>query len=422
MKKFAVFLVLLAGCFFLANAMINDSGYVLIAYEGMTLESSLWGMFLLILITIGVAWIGIKLVKLSLGASTLLYPWSVKARKSKAQRLSAKGLAEFSHGHWKKAEKLLSQAAESGEAPLINYLAAARAAHEIGRIDASAEYLRHADSKAPGAEIAIGITQAQLQLSGGQLEQALATLTHLHKKAPAHAYILKLLKQVYIRLSDWQALARLLPKLKKHKVVDERQYRHLEKQAFKALFEQAFRQGRSQKLVEDKVRPANKVWSGLTAHQRRSASMLYRYAHCLALLGADEKAERLLRENLAKSYSINLIQLYGKVKGKDANKQLLTAEALLSERTNDPELLLALGRLAMRNELWGKAREYFEASLRLRKCVDTYNELGRLLAHLEDHERSSRYFREGLQLATEQATLLPATVPATGQSQAEGPW
>lgn len=407
MKRFALFLVLLGGCFFLANAMISDSGYVLVAYEGMTLESSLWGMLLLMLAVMASIWIGIRCCQLFLGASTWFYPWSARARKSRVQRLSAKGLAEFSYGHWKKAEKLLAQAADCGEAPLINYLAAARAAHESGRTEASAQYLRHADNTAPGAEIAIGITQAQLQLSGGHLEQALATLKHLHKKAPNHAYILKLLKQVYIRLNDWQALARLLPQLKKCKIVDNRQYRSLEKQAVDALFEQAFRQGRSKNQLEQRIQPASQVWAGLSAQQRRNPQMLYRYAHCLMGLGAEAKAERLIRENLNKSYSGELIQLYGKVKGQDPGKQLLTAESLLHERTNDPGLMLTLGRLAMNNELWGKAREYFEASLRLKKSVDAYNELGRLLAQLDDHENSSRHFREGLQLATEQANHFP---------------
>ena len=407
MKKFCLLLFLLAGCFLLANAMVNDRGYVLVAYDNMTFESSLWGLLLLLLIITALACGTVMLLRMFWGASSIVYPMTSSARRKRARRLSQKGLSEFTNGNWKKAEKLLAQAAESGESPLINYLAAARAAHESGNTEASTEYLRHADKQAPGAEIAIGITQAQLQLSGGQLEQALATLTHLHKNAPHHTYILKLLKQAYMRLSDWQSVAKLLPQLKKYKVIDETQYRDLEKQVFETLFEQAYRHGKSQSTFEKKVQPANKIWSSLSSQQRRNPSMLFRYTRALVNLGAEDKAERLLRENLTKHYNHELIRLYGQIKGKDINKQLLTAEALLSERTNDPELLLTLGRLAIRNKLWGKAKEYFEASLRLRKCIDVYNELGRLLAHLDDHEQSSRYFREGLNQATGSLVPLP---------------
>ena len=192
--------------------MISDHGYVLMAYNGMTFESSLWGLLLLVALVI----LGLMLVRGVVGAlfgmAGLVYPMSVKARKKRARRLFDRGLAEFTKGHWKKSERLLAQAAKGGEASLVNYLAAAKAAHEAGDPEASAAYLRQADSRSPGAEMAISITQAQIQLSGNHLEQALATLKHLHQKHPRHIYILKLLRDVYIRLHDWEGLAKLLPK------------------------------------------------------------------------------------------------------------------------------------------------------------------------------------------------------------------
>ncbi|WP_422449701.1 MULTISPECIES: heme biosynthesis HemY N-terminal domain-containing protein [unclassified Endozoicomonas] len=407
MKGFALFLTIVSACFLLANIMVNDHGYVLIAYDEMTFESSLWGLLLLVVISLGLVWLAVIMGRLLLGTFSVIYPLSTGARKARARKLFDRGLAEFTKGHWRKAERLLGQAAKNSESPLINYLAAARAAHEAGNHEASANWLRQADSKAPGAEMAIGITQAQLQLASNHLEQALATLTHLHKKYPRHGYILKMLKQVYIRLNDWQSLEKLLPRLRKQKVIKDDEYHQLEQQAFKALFEQAYNYGRNRVSSEEKTKPADDIWSGLSHSQRKDPAILYRYCDCLVRLGAGEKTELLLRENLHHCYSEPLIRLYGKTPGKDLKKQLLFAESLLNQRTNDPELLLALGRLALRNELWGKAREYLEASLRLRKSVDVYNELGHLLAHLDEFETSSHYFQEGLLLAADSATHLP---------------
>ncbi|WP_163369845.1 heme biosynthesis HemY N-terminal domain-containing protein [Endozoicomonas acroporae] len=407
MKGFALFLTIVSACFLLANIMVNDHGYVLIAYDEMTFESSLWGLLLLVVISLGLVWLAVIMGRLLLGTFSVIYPLSTGARKARARKLFDRGLAEFTKGHWRKAERLLGQAAKNSESPLINYLAAARAAHEAGNHEASANWLRQADSKAPGAEMAIGITQAQLQLASNHLEQALATLTHLHKKYPRHGYILKMLKQVYIRLNDWQSLEKLLPRLRKQKVIKDDEYHQLEQQAFKALFEQAYNYGRNRVSSEEKTKPADDIWSGLSLSQRKDPAILYRYCDCLVRLGAGEKTELLLRENLHHCYSEPLIRLYGKTPGRDLKKQLLFAESLLNQRTNDPELLLALGRLALRNELWGKAREYLEASLRLRKSVDVYNELGHLLAHLDEFETSSRYFQEGLLLAADSATHLP---------------
>ena len=407
MRGFSLFLIIVSACLLMANIMVNDHGYVLIAYDEMTFESSLWGLLLLAIITLGLVWLAMIVFRLLLGTFSVIYPLSSTARKAKARKLFDRGLAEFTKGHWRRAERLLGQAAHSGESPLINYLAAARAAHEAGNYEASANWLRQADSKAPGAEMAIGITQAQLQLASNHLEQALATLKHLHKKYPRHSYILKMLKQVYIRLNDWQSLEKLLPALRKHKVIKDHEYHELEQQAFRALFEQAYNYGRNRSSIEEKILPADDIWAGLSHSQKKDPAILYRYCDCLVRLGAEEKTELLLRENLRHCYSEPLIRLYGKTPGSDLKKQLLFAESLLSQRTNDPELLLTLGRLAIRNELWGKAREYLEASLKLRKSVDVYNELGHLLAHLDEFETSSRYFQEGMLLAADSATDLP---------------
>jgi len=90
---------------------------------------------------------------------------------------------------------------------------------------------------------------------------------------------------------------------------------------------------------------------------------------------------------LRRNWSDDLINLYGRLKGNRADEQLLMAEGWLQERPNNPELLLALGRLSLRNQLWGKAREYFEASINLKRKQETAGELCRLYAHLGQHEQ-----------------------------------
>ncbi|WP_067586290.1 heme biosynthesis HemY N-terminal domain-containing protein [Endozoicomonas ascidiicola] len=407
MKGFALFLLLVSACFLLANIMVNDHGYILVAYDNMTFESSLWGMMLLVVISAGVLWLALIALKILLSMLSIVYPVSSHAKKVKSRKLFDRGLAEFTKGNWRRAEKLLGQAASISDPSLINYLTAAKASHEAGNFEASATWLRLADTKTPGAEMAIGITQAQLQLSSNHLEQALATLQSLHKKYPRHAYILKMLKQVYVRLHDWQSLETLLPKLRKLKVINEDEHHQLETKAFQELFAQACNYGRNRSALEDRVQPANDLWAKLSHSQKKDQEILFRYAECLVRLGVEDKAESVLRTHLNQCFSENLIRLYGKISGIDLKKQLLFGESLLNKRPNDPELLLALGRLALKNELWGKAREYLETSLKLRRCVDVYNELGHLLTHLDEFEASARYFQEGLKLAAESATQLP---------------
>ena len=403
MKKTLIFLLVVAFTFVLARIIINDSGYVLLSYDTFTFESSLWA-FLLVMALGGVAlWVLKQCLNLLLGGASLLVPVTQKSRRRRAQKLSTKGLIQFANGHWKSAQKLLSQAAAADHAPLLNYLTAARAANENADYDACDEYLRKADSVNSRADIAVGITQAELLLSRKQPEQALATLKRLRKKSPKHPYILKLLKTTYRQLSDWKALAKLLPMLLKLKVIEQDAHKQLQADIYNALFDQAWSRGRCNASTEERIKPATDIWQSLSKQQKRDEHLVYSYAECLAKLGADEMAEDFIRRQLPGMYSRRLILLFGNLTGQDTGRQLLATEKLLTERPNDPELLLSLGRISARNQLWGKAKEYLEASLQLQNSVAVHNELGKLLAHLEKHEQSTEHFRKGLELAANNA-------------------
>ena len=77
---------------------------------------------------------------------------------------------------------------------------------------------------------------------------------------------------------------------------------------------------------------------------------------------------------------------YGEHDFSASPQQLLVAESWLMERPANSNLLLSLGRICMRNELWGTAKEYYEASIKITPCAEAYGELSRLLKHLGELE------------------------------------
>ena len=66
-----------------------------------------------------------------------------------------------------------------------------------------------------------------------------------------------------------------------------------------------------------------------------------------------------------------------------------------------------LGMALAERQLWGKAREYFESSLSFARTAETCAELGRLLAHLGDVERSNQLLQESVQLLEQHLPALP---------------
>jgi HemY protein len=125
----------------------------------------------------------------------------------------------------------------------------------------------------------------------------------------------------------------------------------------------------------------------------------------LVRIGDSKKAEKELVSLLKKNWRAPLVERYGLVEGADASRQLKQAEDWLSKHADDPDLLLATARLSLRNELWGKARSYFETVISLRPSPEVYREYGHLLNHLGEGDAAAEAFREGLGMVS--TTPLP---------------
>ena len=397
MKRFAFVLILLIAIVgFLGWAIAQDPGYVLISYDRFRYESSFW----IFLGLIACLWLLAMVVHWVLGllhtSGALVNPWSRRHRERRVSKASRSGLRELAEGQWGHALGHLRSAAEHDHQPLVHYLGAARAANELGEHDQSDELLRKAREREPESGLAVGLTQAQLQIARGQYSEARETLNALHSEHPRHAYVLTLLQQLYVQLQDWSALCRLLPELRKHRVLPPARLSELELLAWTAALEQSGQAATTSD--EDALQALNQKWQSVPSGLRSESLLVRAYADGLSRLGADAKAEEVLYAALKRQFDDRLVERYGRVRGQDAARQLANAEGWLKAHPENAELLLALGRLSMRNALWGKARDYLEASLRFEHRPETCAELARLLAQLGDNERSNRLFQEGLGL------------------------
>jgi HemY protein len=203
-----------------------------------------------------------------------------------------------------------------------------------------------------------------------------------------------------VQLQDWQSLEKILPVLRRQKSLSEVELNELESLLFGKLLTQASQKDFSAESIQA-------VWKRVPKSLQRNAALVNLY---VGLLEADDElmaAESILRKTLQKSWDDSLAIRYGLLKPVDAGRQLLHAEGWLKERPGNGCLMLTLGRLALRNELWGKARDYFDSSLKIQATPEACAELARLLAHLNEHEASVQYYQQGLLLTANQLPELP---------------
>lgn len=406
-KLFVLLLVILAAGAWIGQLMVQDPGYVLIAFKQTTIETSLWVMLVIGVVGFLLAHWLLNILTNAMMPVKTLRNWRDRRNHTVSQRKTLKGLMALSEGNWVKAQRQLGQAAERSELPLINYLAAARAAHEQGDEKAADELLQKARVATPQAEVAVGITQAQIQLARGQLEPCLANLLKLRKLAPKNTYVMRLLKDVYANLQDWDAIAKLLPELKKSQAVRDDKLVALERQTYMNLLNHSLEQLPVETDNASRHSVLDKAWQKLPQNLSGESALIRRYIELLISINAEPKAEQVLREMIAKQWNEELVNLYGRVVGQDLKKQLKVAQGWTKNHPDSPDLLLTLGRLSLRNQVWGQALSYFEQSFAIQPSQETLAELSRLLRHLGEVEKARDLMQENLAVVADDLPELP---------------
>jgi HemY protein len=380
-------------------AIEYDPGYVLLAFGNYTLETSLWVGLLLLLIFTLLVYLFVRLWRKLLGGKSSFTGWLSTRQMKQGAHLTNHGLISFIEGNWSKSRRQLLRGAQGNDAPLVNYLVAARASYQLNEPDKMREYLGQAEKSESDAGIAVELTQAEMKLSAGQYEQALATLVRARKNAGKHPYVLQLLCRAYEGLKDWQSLAKLLPELKKYNVLSEKERGALEKAVPIKLFEQSAEGADLDALRES--------WQAVSGPLKKEAAFIQRYLALLIDAGQHEEAAKLAIRSLKQNWNSDIVRLFGLIEAPNPAKQLAQAESWLSNHDKDTQLQLCLGRLCAKNALWGKARDYFENSYKLEHSAEICAELGRLLDGLGEPKVSAAYYREGLLLSESTLPELP---------------
>jgi len=314
----------------------------------------------------------------------------------KAQQSLNKGLIEYAEGRFEQAEKILLQQIKFSNNGLLAYLSAARAAQQLGAHERRDEYLQRAQLESPDANLAIGLTMAELQLAHKQNEQALATLAQLNVIHPNHAYVLTLLANTYKYLQDWDNLKSLLPQLKKHTNLSAASFLSFE---ITVCNGQLTALAKSATLNNLDAQPLIDFWINTSPHLKTIPDIVEHYAKHLIKIEASGEAESVLRNYLNKSWQESTVVLYSELDVAVDNKQLEIAETWLKTHSHNAYLLLALGKMCISRALWGKAKNYLEASIAINPMPESYLKLARLQEdNMNDLVAAQRNYRHGLLL------------------------
>ena len=370
----------------------SDTGYVVMTISGWTIQTSATLFVIVLFLSFLITYFLVRSLVRFWQMPHDIKIWKKHQNQRRAEKYLTQGLINMTEGRWKQAERDFYKAAPYSRAPYVNYLCAARAAQELHAVDRRDDYLRLAYQNNPDASIAVGITQAELQLDQKQTEQALATLKHLQHKQPDQIQVKQLLLDTYTNLNDWQSVLNIIPSIEKTGLYSREQIQAKQLDAYAGLLKNTGKLNNKEKL--------NSLWSNVPRKLRQHFYLIEVYVNERLKFDDTSDCEELLRDALKRQWDTLLVRLYGLVTGDNLDKQLAVAESYLQNHARDPVLLLTLGRICMRNKLWGKARDYLQESIEVQPNPEAYYEFAKLHEHEGNREQAASCYEKGLTLAT----------------------
>ncbi|WP_429057758.1 heme biosynthesis HemY N-terminal domain-containing protein [Aeromonas jandaei] len=376
--------VMVAGLIFGPQASGNK-GYVLIALGNYTIESSVTSAVILAVLFYGALLIVEWLLGRVFGLRRKTLGWYGSRRRRKANQQTVAATLAMAEGHYSQAEKLMLKGASNSDTPLLNYLSAAKAAQARGDDVRRDQYLQKAQEENPKAELALTLTQTQLQIEQGQYDTALAMLESVYALNPRHPMVLDQLRQVHLARHDWAALCDLIPTLHKVGKLTPKQEEELLQQAWNGRLQQA----------ASNLETLKAVWQELPRKLRLEPELLASYGDLLRGLGADNEAANLWQEALRKQAMPQLLSRLPKLK-LDNYQPLL---ALLQKQQGQPEVDNALAQLYLLAGQLDDAQKLLEQQVEKAPSAAVYHALGQVMDKRRLTNKANEYYRQALELA-----------------------
>lgn len=384
-------LLWLLGLFAAAVAVMlaaRNPGYVQFVYPPYKMEISLtlFASALFAVFVLGYVLVRLAFITLHLPEYVRNYRAERAAGKSRAAMMEA--LKAYFEGRYAAAEKAAVRAMELGERSGLNTIVAARAAHELREYDKRDAYLADARGKTVGESTMRLMAKTEFLLDQKRPQSALNALKELsdsgmHKHIGALSLELKAQQQA----RNWDAVLDVTAQLEKRKAIDKVIAGQLRQQAWLEKL-----RGQTTDLAVLRA-----LWKSIPGEFKHSGKIAAAAAEAFSKLGDCQGAQHLLTDSLNAQWDSDLVTLYGECRKDNNVAQIEQAERWLKQHTDDAGLLLALGKLCLHQQLWGKAQSYLDASLSLQPSSAAYAALGQLDEKMGRHEQALVHFQKSMQ-------------------------
>lgn len=329
----------------IAQALVQDPGFVLVRYRGTRYETTLAAALLLFAAAAFFAWLVWKL---------LLLPFRLwRQRRERTARLRlGDGLDALHQGHYARAEKLLTLAAQDRRFEAPARTAAARAAQARGDDAAAASHLDALIERHPAAR---AIALARTAQREGRHADVVDTLDAVSGPLPPRALLLRAEALAADGRAD-EAYG-MLGALRQQQALPAAGLAERERQWAEA----ALRGAADAHALAD-------LWDALPPALRDDADVVLAYAERAADLRWDDAAASSIERALGAQWDQTLAAFYGglsltRLDAAAIERRRANVDAWLQQHPASPGALLGSARMARAQGQWPVAERYLHRAI-----------------------------------------------------------
>ena len=377
--RFIIFALL----FVLAGAVLGqwiaaDSGYILISFRGVSLETSLWVGIITSILCATLLWVVYRVVKGMVILPSRIQNRITLGKNKKSTVLLRQALLRMAAGSYNQVYRSMNALLSNNSSLEALILGAEVCLHNKNYkelIDIVGKIRGHGSAnpeEKDNAMKAADILLARSYKEQKNYKQALKLLAPYSADAKSESFIAGMLKELYVQSGEWDKFADLL----------------------------IITRGDDEERTDDLLLYFNhasdigglkKLWKSLNSRAKKKAELIAAYALACYKLGDKAEAEELLRKEIQNNYAPTLVDAYKSILSERPLHQLQFLEELKEKGkykikhggkggsqnggsqnggSQDESLLAALAELSVRNDLIPKAREYYADLIRVNPNAD----------------------------------------------------
>ena len=385
-RVFLVLIILLITLVVVAM-MFDDSGYVMVEFNGWVAEMNVWSLSLsLIAIFIGLMLVNL-IVKSSLAAASGSRNWLGNWGDRKKQKAFTAGLIALAETNYLLARENLNKITNE-DFDGINLLAAAEAEVQLGQPEQAKSYWHMATTYEKSA-LAANLFLIRDALQNSQSDEAITLIHNLSEKQQTQTAVLKLWAQALGQAGKWQELQ---DKLKIWKKALGSDYELLMQQASKGYFaEVASKEGASQ---------LKQNWQALSRATRKDPAQQSAYIQQLIEQGMHTDASEALVEYQKSVPHPLLIPLFKQIKLPNPAVAIKKLEGWLKQDDLNVDLFSALGHIAHNSNDKVLAEKALSKAIKLGNRQEDLMLMATIKESQDNHIQALQLYKQGMSLGT----------------------